>query len=226
MKLINIALKYCKKTVSILLILLILVVPMMNTSKSYAQENTSYKITENISNEKYQIDREMINELLKKSQVTDWENFQDIMRIGSRFIVVDYYTGYYWVAERWMGANHADIETIDKDATYSLKRVYKDRENWKKRPVLIVFEDGSVYCASSFVIFHAGLDSEEYLKIVNNRSCGYGRGENYDYVKRNGANGHNCIHVRKSTNHFDGKVNHEHQANIDFLEKEKSKLNN
>ena len=66
MKLISIALKYCKKTVSILLILLILVVPMMNTSKSYAQENTSYKITENISNEKYQIDREMINELLKK----------------------------------------------------------------------------------------------------------------------------------------------------------------
>lgn len=66
MKLINIALKYCKKTVSILLILLILVVPMMNASKSYAQENTSYKITENISNEKYQIDREMINELLKK----------------------------------------------------------------------------------------------------------------------------------------------------------------
>lgn len=225
MKLISIALKYCKKTVSILLILLILVVPMMNTSKSYAKENTSYKITENISNEKYQIDREMINELLKKSQVTDWENFQDVMRIGCRFIVVDYYTGYYWVAERWMGANHADIETIDKDATKSLKRVYKDREHWKKRPVLIVFEDGSVYCASSFVIFHAGLDNKDYLKIINNRSCGYGRGENYDHVKGNGADGHNCIHVRGCTNHFDGKINHEHQSNIDFLEKEKAKLN-
>ncbi len=199
MKLINIALKYCKKTVSILLIILILVVPMINTNKSYAQENTSYKITQNISIEKYQIDKTMINKLLKKAQVTDWENFQDVMKIGSRFIVVDYYTGYYWVAERWMGANHADIETIDKDATNSLKRVYKDREHWKKRPVLIVFEDGSVYCASSFVIFHAGLDNEEYLKTVNNRSFGYGRGENYDHVKGNGADGHNCIHVRGCT---------------------------
>ena len=65
--------------------------------------------------------------------MTDWENFQDIMRIGSRFIVVDYYTGYYWVAERWMGANHADIETIDKDATKSLKRVYKDRKKLEKK---------------------------------------------------------------------------------------------
>lgn len=225
MKLIRIALKYCKKTVSILLILLILIVPM-NTNKSYAQENTSYKITENISNEKYQIDKTMINELLKKAQVTDWENFQDVIKIGSRFIVVDYYTGYYWVAERWMGANHADIETIDKEATNSLKRVYKDRENWKKRPVLIVFEDGNVYCASSFVVFHAGLDNEDYLKIVNNRSCNYGRGENYDHIKENGADGHNCIHVRKSTNHFDNKINYEHQANIDFLEKEKKRLNN
>lgn len=224
MDLIRISLKYCKKIVSILLILLVLVSSNSKDINSYALENNDYKVEETIKTEKYQLNQETINNLLKKAKVTDWEDFQDVMKIGSRFIVVDYYTGYYWVAERWMGANHADIETIDKEATKIVKKVYRDRENWKRRPVLVVFENGEVYCASSFVIFHAGLDSEKYLKIIDNRSQNYGRGENYDYIKGNGADGHNCIHVRKSTNHFDGKINQEHQSNIDFLEKEKDKL--
>lgn len=207
MKLIQIALKYCKKVVCILLIILM----MFNTVGFTKNEN------------KYTIDESTKIELLNKSEVVTWDKFDKIMSIGSRFIVVDYYTGSYFVCERHMGGLHADIETIDKEATKSLRSIYKDRENWKHRPVLIIMENGKVYAASSFVLDHAGRDDKPFLKVVDDRSRGYGRGENYDKIKNNDLNGHICIHVRGSKNHYDGKESPKHQRNIDYLEKEKNK---
>ena len=84
------------------------------------------------------------------------------MSFGSRFIIIDYYTGSYFVCERHMGGLHADVETIDKEATKSLRSVYKDRENWKYRPVQIVMEDGKVYAASCFVVDHCGRDDKPF----------------------------------------------------------------
>ena len=207
MKLIQLAIKYCKKAICIMII-----VSIMITSSGFMRSPT-----------KYTIDESTKTELLNQAQVVDWSSFDDIMSIGSRFIVVDYYTGTYFVCERHMGGLHADVEPVDNEATNSLKSLYRDRDNWKHRPVLIVFEDGSVYCASSFIVGHAGKDGEQPLKIINNRSCGYGRGENYDTIV-NGLDGHICIHVRDSRNHFDGNISEKHQANIDYLEQEKFKL--
>ena len=161
MKLIQLAIKYCKKVISIFLIVLLL-----STTIGFADS-------------KYKIDEETKILLLNKAQVIEWNCFDKIMKIGSRFIVVDYYTGTYFVCERHMGGLHADVETIDKKATDSLKSLYKDRDDWKHRPVLIVFEDGRVYCASSFIVGHAGRDDKPFLKLIDNRSNGYGYGENY-----------------------------------------------
>lgn len=207
MKLISIALRYCKKIVCVLLIMLLVMAP----GKAFA--DTSHKVDE-VTKEN----------LLKQAQVVNWNEFDSIMYRGSRFIVVDYKTGVYWVAERHMGANHADIECVDKESYNNFCEIKNDGEGWKHRPVLIVFEDGRVYCASSFVCDHAGRDDKPFLQTVDDRSHGYGRGENYDKIKGNGQNGHNCIHVKKSTNHFNGKVNEKHQANIKYLENEKNKL--
>ena len=44
-----------------------------------------------------------------------------------------------------------------------------------------------------------------------------------EYLKNNGMDGHICIHVRGSRNHYDGKESPKHQANIDYLENEKNK---
>ena len=206
MKLIRIALRYCKKTVCVLLI-----VVTMFMSSGFIKND-------------YQIDNDTKEQLLNKAQVVKWEEFDGIMSFGSRFIVIDYYTGKYFVCERHMGGLHADIETIDTEATESLKSLYNDRENWKHRPVLIVFPNGETYIASCFVVGHAGRDDEPFLKIVDDRSCGYGRGENYDKIKDNGLDGHICIHVRKSCNHFNKKESPKHQQNIDYLENEKSNL--
>ena len=208
MKIIQLAIKYCKKTICIMLI-----ISVMITSSGFNKSKTEYKIDESTK-----------IELLNQAQVVDWKSFDNIMHIGSRFIVIDYYTGTYFVCERHMGGYHADIETIDKESTNALKSIYKDRENWKHRPVLIITEDEKVYCASSFVLAHAGRDDEPFLKKVDNRSCNYGYGENYDKIKGNGMEGHFCVHVRSCKNHYNGKESKKHQDNIDILENEKEKL--
>lgn len=204
MKLIQLAIKYCKKIVGLLLICL-----MLLTCTGFSQN--------------YTIDENTKMELLNKAQVVQWESFDNIMSFGSRFVMIDYQTGKYVVCERHMGGLHADVEPIDSKATSVLKSMYKDRDNWKHRPVLIVFEDGSVYCASSFIVGRAGRDDKKFLEVVDNRSNGYGRGENYDKIKGNDLDGHICIHTRNSKNHFDGKISEKHQVNIDYLETEKSK---
>lgn len=206
MKLIQLAIKYCKKIVCVLLI----VVTMMANS-GFAKNN-------------YVIDEMTREELLNKAQVIKWEQFENIMDFGSRFIVVDYYTGAYFVCERHMGGLHADIETVDKEATKSLKSLYEDRENWKHRPVIIVFPDGKAYVGSCFVVGHAGRDDQPFLKVIKNRSHGYGAGENYDKIKGNGLDGHICIHVRGSKNHYNQKESPKHQQNIDYLENKKINL--
>ena len=208
MKIIQLAIKYCKKTICIMLI-----ISVMITSSGFNKSKTEYKIDESTK-----------IELLNQAKVVDWKSFDNIMHIGSRFIVIDYYTGTYFVCERHMGGLHADIETIDKEATKSLKSLYKDRENWKHRPVLIVFEDKSVYCASSFIVGHAGRDDKKFLEMIDNRSSGYGTGENYDFIKGNDLEGHFCVHVPGCKNHFDGKVSQKHQSNIEYLRQEKIKL--
>lgn len=166
----------------------------------------------------YRIDESTKEQLLNQAQIVKWEQFDQIMCFGSRFIIIDYYTGSYFVCERHMGGLHADVETVDKEATASLKSLYNDRENWKHRPVIIVFEDGKSYVASSFVVGHAGRDDQPFLKIVNNRSHGYGTGENYDKIKNNGLDGHICVHVRGSMNHYNRKESPQHQKNINYLE--------
>ena len=223
MRLIQLIVKYLKRIAAVTMIFLLLLSNNYIDNKTHAMENkTRTNVEQQL--EDYQLSREVVEELLKKAQVTDWKKFDKIMKEGREFVVVDYYTGYYWACVRWMGGNHADVETVDKAATQSLRRIKKDREQWKRRPVLIVFEDGSVYCASTFIIDHAGRDDKPFLVEVENRSRGYGKGQNLDKIKGNGADGHYCIHVRKCTNHFDGKINKDHQSNIDYLEKEKARI--
>ena len=61
---------------------------------------------------------------------------------------------------------------------------------------------------------HAGLDSVAGGVVTNDRSGGYGRGTNFDYVKNNGIDGHFDIHFAGSTRHMDGKQDPDHQKMI------------
>ena len=78
MKLIQIAIKHCKKIVSLLLIML-----MFLTSSNSIFANEEYKIND--------IQR---NELIRQSEVINWNSFDSILNKKDNFIIIDYYTGY------------------------------------------------------------------------------------------------------------------------------------
>ena len=127
MKLIQLIVKYLKRIAAVTMIFLLLLSNNYIDNKTHAMENkTRTNVEQQL--EDYQLSREVVEELLKKAQVTDWKKFDKIMKEGREFVVVDYYTGYYWACVRWMGGNHADVETVDKAATQSLRRIKKDRE--------------------------------------------------------------------------------------------------
>lgn len=228
MKLIRIALRHCKKVVSLLLILLVIATPgkVHTQTMTYNEpQEIKMELQDITGKDKYKLSHEEVVAVLDKAQIVEWNSFDDIMKEGRRFVVVDYLSGRYWICERTWGGNHADVETVNKESTSNLNKVKHDHAGWKHRPVLIIFEDGSVYAASSFVVAHAGVDGKPpYPNEVYFRSSGYGYGPNLDKISGNGASGHYCVHVRKSTNHFDGKENKEHQANITFLEEEQKRL--
>ncbi|WP_330615187.1 hypothetical protein, partial [Romboutsia sp. 1001285H_161024_C4] len=196
MKLIQIAIKYCKKIISILLITLMLSVP----TTSFASED--YKIND------YQ--RET---LISQSEVVQWETFDDMFGYDENIIIIDYYSGRYFVVSRMGGGNHADIEPVDAQSTENMKKAVKDGRG-KTRPVIILFENGRSFIASSFMVGHAGRDDEPFRKEINNRSNGYGKGTNWDSVKNNNLDGHICLFVDKCLNHYDGKINKNHEENL------------
>jgi len=204
-KLIQLAIKYCKKIISLLLIILMLSVP----TKSFAADD--YKIND------YQR-----NELIKQAQVVDWNSFDNMFGYDENIIIIDYYSGRYFVTSRMGGANHADIEPVDIQSTENMNKALSNGMG-KRRPVIILFDDGRSFLASSFMVGHAGVDSEPYLKVVDKRSNGYGKGENYDSVKGNGLDGHICLFVNGCLNHYDGKKNYNHEENLKFLKEVKER---
>jgi len=204
-KLIQLAIKYCKKIISLLLIILMLSVP----TKSFAADD--YKIND------YQR-----NELIKQAQVVDWKSFDNMFGYDENIIIIDYYSGRYFVTSRMGGANHADIEPVDIQSTENMNKALSNGMG-KRRPVIILFDDGRSFLASSFMVGHAGVDSEPYLKVVDKRSNGYGKGENYDSVKGNGLDGHICLFVNGCLNHYDGKKNYNHEENLKFLKEVKER---
>lgn len=206
MKIIQIALRYCKKIVSLLLIIL-----MLSTSVVFASGD-------------YRIDDFQREELIKQAQVVDWKDFDSILGYEENIIIIDYYSGRYFVVSRMGGCNHADVEPIDMQSTENMQKAVKDGMNKTRRPVIILFEDGRSFLASSFMVGHAGNDDEPYGKELEKRSNGYGKGINYDYIKNNGLDGHICLFVNKCLNHYDGKKNILHEDNLKFLKERKESV--
>ncbi|MGL5718454.1 MAG: hypothetical protein ACRCX2_35950 [Paraclostridium sp.] len=226
MELIILSIKYAKRIVSILLILTMIAsggtITHGQTYQNYTTR-TSIEICMQMDNNK--ITNDMKFDLLSKSKVISQDEFAKKLKHGDKFIMIDYHTNKYMVYKHTLGNDkcHADIEPIDYEVTEIVKSMYEDREHWRTRPVLVVTENGEVYCCSCYIVEHAGRDDVEPLKNTKDRSRDYGEGENLDTIK-NGMDGHNCLHVRNSRNHFNNKVNKAHQKQIDYLENVKSKL--
>ncbi len=128
--------------------------------------------------------------------------------------IIDFQTGVTWDVivgnENVLGSLHADVEpkTIkDFETTINLWGT----TSWNPRPVLVMMPDGELIAASIHNMPHAGIEEEPYLKIVQNRTGGYGKGLNRDYVKENGMSGHVCLHFYGSKSHKTKKEDFVHQ---------------
>lgn len=141
-----------------------------------------------------------------------WKSGRTIFSVGTVAEIKDVYTGKTFMAKRTMGTNHADTEALTKKDTDIIKSIWGGF-SWARRPVILTI-NGKRYAASMSAMPHAGLDSQPAYAVVDNRSEGYGKGQNLDVIKGNGMDGHFDIHFLNSTRHKDGQEDPQHQAAV------------
>ena len=144
-----------------------------------------------------------------------WTEAQFVLKYDLPFTVTDFYTGVSFQAVRSFGANHADCEPLTTSDTKAITNLWNQYHSsyWTARPVIISI-NGRKLAASMTAAFHAGIDNAPNGAYVNNRSGGYGNGQNFDAIKGNGADGHFDIHFLNSTTHATGTINQNHQKAI------------
>lgn len=153
-----------------------------------------------------------INTSEQQVELLDWNTAKQIFKRDSKAKVIDVYTHKSFNVQRTMGTNHADTETLTKKDTKILKEIWGGF-SWTRRPVILEI-NGRRLAASMSAMPHAGLDSSPAFVMVNNRSAGFGRGQNLDVIKNNNMDGHFDIHFLNSTRHMDGKKDPQHQNAI------------
>jgi len=131
--------------------------------------------------------------------------------------IIDFETGFSWNVivgnENILGSLHADVEPKSLQDYEKSTQIWGG-VSWDPRPVLVLMPNNELIAASIHNMPHAGIEEEPYLKLVKNRTGGYGEGLNRDYVKNNGMSGHVCLHFLGSKSH---KTNKEILAHQDAI---------
>ena len=153
------------------------------------------------------------NTVEKEIALLDWWNEgTNVFSIGTQAKVIDVETGKDFMIQRTTGTNHADSEALTYNDTEKIKEIWGGF-SWERRPVYLIINNKR-YAASMTAMPHAGLDKSPALKTVSNRSGGFGTGDNLDFIKNNGMDGHIDIHFLNSTRHKDNKKDPKHQEAI------------
>lgn len=135
----------------------------------------------------------------------DWyDEVQYIWKKGKIATITDVDTGKTFQVKRTYGHNHADVEPLTKKDTKIIKDIWNGW-SWERRAVVVDVDD-MLIAGSMTAMPHAGKDSSPANKIISNRSGNYGRGNNLDAVKNNGANGVLDIHFLNSRTHSSNRV--------------------
>ncbi len=140
----------------------------------------------------------------------DWyTDVQHLWPRGSNAMITDVDTGKSFELQRTFGHNHADVEPLTKEDAAIIRDIWGGW-SWERRAVIV--EIGEYVIAGSMTAMpHAGVDAAPAVQVVNNRSGGYGRGQNLDAVKGNGVDGHMDIHFLNSKTHGTNQVQKAHQ---------------
>lgn len=139
-------------------------------------------------------------------EMVDWVtgDIQKVWAKGETAIVTDVYTGISFVARRWSGYLHADVEPLTAKDSAAMCRIYgvnttqeiEDRTNelqtWRRRPLWVTI-DGRTFAASMYGVPH-------------NYPAG-------DTIADNDYSGQFCIHFVNSKVHKSEKVDVDSAAN-------------
>jgi len=143
----------------------------------------------------------------------NWSLADEIFPRESDATIIDVLTGESFRIRRTFGTNHADVEPLTEEDTRIIYNLWGGH-SWTQRAVIVITDTNHVMPASMNGFPHAGLDGHPVLDVVDNRSGGYGRGQNFDAIKGNGTDGHFCIHFADSRTHGSRNVHSGHQNMI------------
>jgi len=142
----------------------------------------------------------------------DWQLVQQYFPRYSDAVIRDIITGRTFNVRRTFGGFHADVETLTKADTQIMYEIWGGW-SWDRRAVVVYIGDYA-FAGSLAGMPHAGVDSAPLLAIVDNRSGGFGRGQNFDMIPGNGMDGHVCLHFAGSRIHGSGVINAAHQYRV------------
>lgn len=167
-----------------------------------------------ISNEETKTSKKTVesSSIPEYGDLINWNKASTLIPKGTTVKVIDLATKKTFNIQRTFGTNHLDGEPTSASDTSVIKSIWGGF-SWERRPIIVNINE--LYIAASMTAMpHAGVDSKEAIKTVDNRSDGYGTGENLDMIKNNGMDGVIDIHFKDSTRHKDNKPDPQHQAAI------------
>jgi Putative peptidoglycan-binding domain-containing protein len=145
----------------------------------------------------------------------DWFSVvREVWTRGTIAEVTDIDTGRSFRVMRTYGTNHADVEPLTLEDTKTIKEIWGGF-SWDRRAVVVKINN-SIIAGAMSAMPHAGVDSKPADAWINNRSQGYGWGDNLDSIKNNGANGVMDLHFKNSRTHGTNTVQKSMQ---DMIEK-------
>jgi len=149
-----------------------------------------------------------------KVELSPWYGeAENIFSIGTEAKVIDVETGLSFEVRKTYGHNHADVETLTAEDTEKMKKIAGGEWSWERRAVIVEVGDHRI-AASATLMPHAGRDDKPANAHVNDRSGGYGAGDNLDAVKGNNMDGHFDIHFYKSRTHATGRIDRQAQEMV------------
>ena len=120
-------------------------------------------------------------------RIIEWADAKKLLSRGSKFKIMDFYSGKTYTAIMVGGYNHVDFEPATKEDTATMKATYGGKWSWTRRPVLV------------------RLNSKWYAGSVNGMPHGY------ETIPNNGMTNQVCLHFKNSRTHGSASLCSQHQ---------------
>ncbi len=128
--------------------------------------------------------------LRRSAELVSWQDVNQLIPVGTDFLVTDVDTQRSYNARRLGGLRHVDVEPVTTRDTAIMKEVYGGQWRWNRRAIIITVNGRRIAASQN------GMPHGVYNIGLNN------------------FKGHFCIHVYHSKKHYDNQEDPQHQAMV------------